>query len=86
MVITVQRTTGAYAQAVPAGAWHAAGTARTARGLARVYWRTYKATHPQPNAWSGHVRCVSENGTVLDYGSAFVLLGGDPERLPAKYW
>ena len=86
MTITVQRTNLAYGPAVPESAWYTAGRAKTPNGLERVYWRAYRATHPQPNAWSGHVRCVSDNGTVLDYGTAYVTLGGDPERLPAKYW
>ena len=83
--ITVQATYSAYSQEVPAAAWRDAGTARTWRVLERIYFREWRRIHPQQNAYSGHVRCVSDNGTVLDYGTAYRVLGGPEERLPRRY-
>jgi hypothetical protein len=80
VVITVQRTSYAYGGRVPESAWHDVGTARTAKGLARIYHGVDRAIHPQSGSWSGHVRCVDASGEPVEFGVAMRMLGDDSER------
>ena len=49
----------------PENGWGTWGYADSLRGLDRVYRAAYAWTHPQPNAWGGHVQ-VLKNGQLCD--------------------
>lgn len=80
--IEVQICHRAFANKVPTDMWRAYGHAGTPKGAMRHYRRAYRETHPQQNAWSGHVRMLVHGIQVPVY--APFGLGYEQEILIAK--
>lgn len=86
--ITVEYTSTAFGPTDTIKGWTPWGVAKTARGLLRVWTEAYKWTHPQQNAYGGHVRLI-HNGQQVSGRDALRLLGEanpDPEKYYYLMW
>ncbi|MDO8673061.1 MAG: hypothetical protein Q7O66_16760 [Dehalococcoidia bacterium] len=86
--ITVEYTSRAFGPMDTIRGWEPWGTAKTPRGLLRVWKAAWGWTHPQQNAYGGHVR-LTRDGNPITGRHALRLLGDarpDEERYYHLMW